>query len=57
MLRKKLFLQGGMLKFTYRGRFLTIKRHLKNNCIENSKGECMLLCNLHIQDFLYVEKK
>jgi hypothetical protein len=35
-LRKKSFLQPGMLKFTYKGK---LKRHMENWCIENPNSE------------------
>jgi hypothetical protein len=40
--QKNHFSQRGMLKFTYRGRFLTIKIAYENSWIENSKGGNML---------------
>jgi hypothetical protein len=46
-----------MLKFTYKGRFLTTKRHTKNCCIENPNSENMLQCVLYIQDFCFIFKK
>jgi hypothetical protein len=36
--------QGGMLKFTYKGHFLTIKIAYENTWIENPNGENMLQC-------------
>jgi hypothetical protein len=33
------FPQGGMLKFTYKGHFLTIKISYENSWIENPNGE------------------
>jgi hypothetical protein len=39
---KKHFPQGGKLKFTYKGRFLTIKKTYRNYCIENPNGENIL---------------
>jgi hypothetical protein len=41
-LRKNYFPQGGILKFTYKGRFLTMKKAYKKLCIENPNGENML---------------
>jgi hypothetical protein len=55
-LRKVNFPQGGMLKFTYKGCFLTIERHTKDYCIENPNGEHMLWCVFYIQDFLFLKK-
>jgi hypothetical protein len=39
---KNHFPQWDMLKFTCKGGFLTIKRHIKNYFSENPKGEYML---------------
>jgi hypothetical protein len=36
------FAQRGMLKFTYKGRFLTIKRHMRNYCNENPNGNSLV---------------
>jgi hypothetical protein len=39
---KKIIPQRGMLKFTYKGRFLTIKIAYESSWIENPNGENML---------------
>jgi hypothetical protein len=39
---KNHFLQWGMLKFTYKGHSLTIKKTYKNSWIENLNSENML---------------
>jgi hypothetical protein len=41
-LRKSSIPQGGMLKFTYKDRFLTIKIAYENSWIENPNGGNML---------------
>jgi hypothetical protein len=52
---KNYFSQEGMLKFTYKCHFLTIKKAFKNCCIKNPNGENMLWCILYIWDF-FIEK-
>ena len=42
-----------MLKFTYKGRFLTKKRHIKNSWIENPKNEHIFQCFFYTQKFLF----
>jgi hypothetical protein len=49
------FPQGGMLKFTYKGNFLTIKKAYKKNYIENPNNKHMLWCVFYIHD-LFFEK-
>jgi hypothetical protein len=41
---KNHFSQGGMLKSTYKGRFLTQKNHIRNYWIENPNSEHMVIC-------------
>jgi hypothetical protein len=45
------FLQRSMLKFTYKGNFLTKKGHTKSRCIETPNGEHVLWCLFYIQVF------
>jgi hypothetical protein len=45
---KNQFPQGGVLKFTHKGQFLTTKKHMKNSNTENSNGGYtgLLACEL-----------
>jgi hypothetical protein len=42
-----------MLKFTYKGSFLTIKKAYKICCIENPNGELMLWCLFYVQNYFF----
>jgi hypothetical protein len=44
-----------MLKFTYKGRFLTIKIAYENSWIENPNGENMLKCLLYTYKLLFLK--
>jgi hypothetical protein len=50
--KKEIIFHWAMLKFTYKGRFLTIKRHIKNCCIENPNDEHMYWCLLYLRIFI-----
>jgi hypothetical protein len=43
-----------MLKFTYKGDFLTKKRHMKNYSIENPNSEHILWCFFYASNFLFL---
>jgi hypothetical protein len=53
-LRKNYFPQGGMLKFTYKGRFLTIKIAYEKFLDKKSKWrKHALVLPLHAQTFIF----
>jgi hypothetical protein len=52
---KNHFPQGGMLKFTYKGRFLTIKIAYEISWIENPNGGNMLYFLLYTMKILFLE--